>query len=216
MIIHTDHYEAIPLSFNLDTPDRTATAVWKNAVILNRCAAHENYFTDYIRGCPNGECNGFCNDLSPTCAAVKDAVRASILKPDTMTWEVWSKGDDGVYIDFMGILRLERINLGCDAVAHYFFFDGKLTNKTELLQRWLDWGFSDSADWVGLHRVTIEVPTYAYALAKHAARHMGFGGPYTFKHKRSTLQVEGVRKDALLWRGEWHSLLTLGKINEDK
>ena len=211
----TSQFIAKPFTLNYTTVGELATVAFKSQLTLRRCAAHEGFFSDYIRGC-DGECNGFCKDLSPNCARVKNVVAYSLSKADTLNWEVWRKPqpDSDVALDFAGILRLERIAVGCDANAHYFFFDGKLRDKTELLKAWSDWAFSEQEDWLPLHRVTIEVPTYAFALARHAAKELGFGGPYVYERKSTKLPVEGIRSEAIRWRGDWHDLLIMGKINE--
>lgn len=209
----TSEFLARPFTLNFSTIEEQAQAIFKSHLVLRRCAAHESFFTDYIRGC-DGECNGFCRDLQPErCKRAKQVVAYSLSKPDTINWEVWRKPTANTAIDFAGILRLERITVGCDANAHYFFFDGKLRDKTELLRAWNDWVFTEHDGWLPLHRVTIEVPTHAFALARHAAKELGFGGPYEYKRKNIKLPIEGVRKEAMRWRGDWHDLLIMGKTN---
>ena len=210
----TSKFLARPFTLDFDdSVESQAQAIFKSHLVLRRCAAHEGFFSDYIRGCM-GECEGFCKDLSPNCARVKNVVAYTLAQPDTLNWEVWRKPTSNAGIDFAGILRLERIAVGCDANAHYFFFDGKLRDKTELLKAWMKWGFSEHKDWLSLHRVTIEVPTHAFALARHASKFLGFGGPYIYQHKTTKLPVEGVRTEAIKWRGDWHDLLIMGKVNE--
>ena len=174
MQFETDDYLAKPLSLMFDTVEEQAHVIYKSSIIIRRCAAHESFFTDYIKGC-EGECKGFCRDLSDKCEFAKTAVSAAVMKPDALNWEVWSKDDDGEALDFVGILRLEKVLIGCDATAHYFFFDGKLKDKTSLLKAWKNWLFSEHGKWIPLHRITIEVPTHAFSLARHAHKHLGFG-----------------------------------------
>ncbi len=210
----TEEFLVKPFNLALNSANvvEQSEAIYKAHLVLRRCAAHEGFFSDYIRGC-DGECEGFCKDLSPNCERVKNVVAYTLAKADTLNWEVWRKPTDDAAIDFAGILRLERITVGCDANAHYFFFDGKLRDKTELLKAWNDWVFAEHDGWLPLHRVTIEVPTYAFALARHAAKELGFGGPYEYVRKSIKLPIEGVRKEAMRWRGNWHDLLIMGKTN---
>ena len=182
-----------------------AQAAWKTQLIVRRCAAHEAFFSDYMKGC-SGQCNGLCSDKAATCKIAKAAVVATLAKPDTLLWEVWTTDAASQPIDLVGILRLSELVTGCSAKAHYFFFDGKLHDKTPLLAAWKAWGFAPEG--AGLHRVTIEVPAYAKALGYHACRHLGFGGPY----KVDRLAVEGVMRDAIKWRGAWHDIYIMGCI----
>ena len=213
-------YEAYPLTFDLSSVEALAHSSWKNTIILGRIAAHSTFFTDYTRGC-DGECGNFCTNLSPRCAAVKQATAAVLMKPDSIAWEVWTKERTGEAVDFVGILRLDRIILGCDAVAHYFFFDRKLRDKGPLIEAWHNWGFSDSEEWQGLHRATLEIPSHSHILARHAQKRIGFGGPYTYRPPSNgtsrvrPIAVEGVRKDAIRYNDAWHDLIIMGKVNDN-
>ena len=141
------------------------------------------------------------------------AVATSLMKPDSLTWEVW-RTEDGQVVDVVGILHLSDIRNGHDAVAHYVFFDGDLRGKTDLIAKVLDWTFTDHKDWPALQRLTIEIPDFAFALARHAQKKLGFGGPFKHRIGGKTVQVEGVKRGALHWRGEPRDLLILWKMNE--
>lgn len=182
------------------SPEAKAHAIWKSHLMLGRLAAHQHYFTDYSRGCA-GECGGFCKDLAVGCKMVKHRVAAALLAKDAFVWEVWRNS-----VDFCGILRVSDVEPGCDAKAHYCFFDGRLKDKTPLLKAWRDWGFSSRPGWPALHRVTLEIPEDAFALAKHAVKHLGFGGGYTYRG----LPVEGVRRAAKWINGRPLDLIILG------
>lgn len=197
MNFETDEYVAVP--FSQADPE-------KLIYILDRVVAHDSFFTDYTKGCDR-QCSGVCENKTAQCGPVKMAILNHFLKPDTLTWEVYTKDK----LDLVGILRLEKVILGCDAVAHYFFFDGKLGSKTDLLEAWKNWALTDHESWPALHRITIEIPAYAKALARHAQRKLGFTGPYLYGDTK--IAVEGVRKEVLLWRGTRHDQLILGYIN---
>lgn len=201
-----DDFEAKPLTLDPANP----LDLLKNTTILSACAAHESFFTDYIRGC-GGQCNGMCRNLTPDCKIAKDMIISALLNPNVLVWEVWHKG-----VDFAGILRMSSVTLGCDAAAHYFFFDGRLSDKTPLLLAWKDWAFSDHEGWPALKRVTVQIPTHAFALARHAQKKLGFGGPYKYTFKGKQMDVEGVRKNAVLWRGVWHDEMIMGVQNEQQ
>ena len=140
------------------------------------------------------------------------AIASALTKPDSLTWEVW-RAEDGQVVDVVGILHLSEIRNGHDAVAHYVFFDGDLRGKTDLIEKVLDWAFTDHDDWPALQRLTIEIPDFAFALARHAQKKLGFGGPFKHRVGGKTVNVEGVKRGALMWRGEPRDLLIMGKLN---
>jgi hypothetical protein len=83
-----------------------------------------------------------------------------------------------------------------------------------LLEAFVEWCFTEHEDWRALSRLTITIPDYAVALAKHATKKLGFGGPYEYKGLKGwTIPVEGVRQKAVRWRGRDCDLLCLGRIN---
>lgn len=186
-----------------DTTAAKAHAVWKSHFLLSRLAAHKHYFTDYTRGCA-GECSGFCKDLAPGCKAVKQRVASALLSSNAIIWEVWRRDDAGNPVDFCGILRLSEVEPGCNAKAHFMFFDSKLKDKTPLLAAWRDWVLSN----MKLHRITVEVPANAFALAKVANR-LGFGGDFEY----AGLPVEGVLRQAKTLDGEHLDIMLMGYIN---
>lgn len=142
------------------------------------------------------------------------AIASSFTSTDSLTWEVW-KHEDGKVVDVVGIFHLSDIRTGHDAVAHYVFFDGDLRGKTDLTQKMLDWAFTDHEDWPALQRLTIEVPDFAFALARHAQKKLGFGGPFKHRIGGKSINVEGVKQGALIWRGEPRDLLLMGKLNDN-
>lgn len=210
MIIESGNLKALPFTLPALTDfGAMAKAEWKLQKVLRHCAAHEMFFSDFIRGC-DGECDGFCRDLSPACAATKSIVMNELRAADALLWEVWQND-----IDFVGIFRLSKVRLGEDALAHFFFFDGRLSKAREgLLNAWKRWGFTDHENWTALHRVTVEIPAYAFALARFAQR-LGFGGQFSYDMKGKTCSVEGVKRSATRWRGSWHDMLIMGATAEE-
>jgi hypothetical protein len=180
------------------SPAAIAHAAWKSHLLLSRLAAHKHYFTDFTRGC-SGECNAFCRDLVPGCRTVKHRIASALLANNALVWEVWHGPEN---VDFCGILRLSDIEPGCNAKAHFMFFDGKLKSKVPLLQAWKAWVFAN----LQLRRVTVEVPANAFALAKTAVRYLGFGGRFDYHG----LPVEGVMEGAKTLDGEPLDILILG------
>lgn len=210
------NYEAYPFNFNTLTVQVLQNHPLRDAKIaqfhelLSHIIRHESFFTDYTRACDEG-C-GECN----SCVAAKQSVIANLIDPKTIHWQVWSKNPEtSEILDFVGILRLSNISPGCDATAHYFFFDGKLRDKTPLLKAWSRWTFSDHDNWKGLKRVTIEIPAHAFALARHANKKLGFGGPFDYRLKGSRIRVEGVKRDAVLKDGVWQDSLILGRLHNN-
>lgn len=191
-------YEAIPLTA---TPER-AEIVSK---ILRQSAAHDTIFTDYQRACEDK-----CFDCDRCLTAIRTVARR-LSNPNAMAWEVWKLGE----VDLVGILYVTRVNPGVDAEAHYVFFDGKLADKTELIERVINWTFSEHGDWwEPLQRLTVKVPEFAFALARHAHKRLGFGGPIEYEHGDTTIEIEGRKRNAGRWRGDPVDKLILGRLNE--
>ena len=184
-------YQAIPFTMS---PERDHIL----QRVLNEMVRFETMFTDYQKQ----------DDTR------RAAIASALTKLDSVTWEVWEL-ENQLPVDLVGILHLSDIVPGRDAVAHYVFFDGDLRSKTTLLQRVLDWVFDDHPEvgWVGLQRLTLTIPDYAYALARHAQRHLGFGGQFTYRTGGKTIKVEGVKEHAIMWRGEPRSLIIMGKTH---
>lgn len=214
-------YEAVPF---------TATNLKTAETLMRGLAAHETIFTDYQRGCPS-----LCMECEQ-CAQRLLTIARLLMHPGCRHWEVWryktvvpeteaeleELGNDAGEFSLQGIIMLTNVTIGCDAVAHFTFFDG-LSNKTPLLERLMEWVFTNHPEdgWVGLNRLTIEVPDYAFALAHYAHRKLGFGGQFRHKYRRGnggvvkTLPVEGVKKNGILWRGVWRDVLLLGRQRSD-
>ncbi len=193
------HYEIIPLR---DTPGREKVM----EEIVRKTCSFDTAFSDFQDTCADN-CMETA-DLQNLCQLCK--VRAAVVGfalQKGITWEVW--GEDGV----VGIVRLSDIKSGEDATGHYIFFDRNLSSKTEVLQAVIDWAFEAHEGWVPLRRLTIQIPDFAFALARHATRKLGFGGPFEFELHGKKVPVEGVTVGGITWRGMRRDLLTLGLQN---
>ena len=186
-------------------PSRLDVVEW----VIKNIAEHETLFTDYERMCEDR-----CFRCDQCIARLRD-ITSMLTHPAAMVWEVWPESGSEFPV---GLMYLTRIHVGCDATCHYIFFDGKLKDKTGILKQTVEWCFRDHPDlgWLGLRRLTVELPDYAFALARHANKHLGFGGPFEYKKNGTALHVEGVREHALRWRGEDRDLIIMGKMNERK
>ena len=170
--------------------------------VLRSLLSFDMVFTDFAKGCASrcGECDA---------CVLRMRIASNILAdPASWVWEVWREGDELP----VGIMYLTYVIPGTSAVAHYAFFDGHLADKTEILESVIRWCFSDHPEigWSALMRLTIEIPSFAHALARHAVRRLGFGGAFKYR----ALPVEGVRRSAIRWRGEPHDILVLGRVND--
>lgn len=172
--------------------------------ILREILRFETVFNDYERGCEAG-----CGDCEH-CLKRKYAIAAVLSAPDARVWEVWS--DAGA---LKGIIYFTDIMPGEDAIAHYCFFDGRLKDKTDLLKGMAEWAFTPHTDWKPLRRLTVTVPDYAFALARHATRQLGFTGDYSYTRQGVTIPVEGVKRGAMPWRGQRRDLLIMGLLNPE-
>jgi hypothetical protein len=101
------------------------------------------------------------------------------------------------------------------------FDGGKLANKRMLCLNGMRWAFGH----LDLHRLSIEVPTYARALANFARKKLGFryeaesrsfSWPQNAKALTVRLAELGSRKhQATLYKGSWHDVLLLSITNEE-
>lgn len=188
-------YVAFPFT---PTPERFEVV----SAIMRGVCEFDTVFNDYCKPCDSacGSCEA--------CVVARATVAAMLAAPDTRTWEVWREGE------LVGVLYLTKIVPGVDAKAHYVFFDRKLVDKTELLREMIEWVFSDHSDWKALRRLTVEVPTFAYSVVRHAVRKLGFGGDFAWRANGRSLPIEGIRRGALKWRGADVSMLMLGRVND--
>lgn len=179
-----------------------------NSALVRAISRHETFFTDYSRVC-EASCFRYDCDL---CASRLRTVSRHLVNADSIIWEVWSVE---AVPRLCGIVYLTQVIPGCDAVAHYLFFDGNLRDKTTFLEAMIEWCFTEHPGWLPLRRLTITVPAYASALASHANRRLGFGGPFRYRRLDKPthfLKVEGAKEKTIRWRGEDHDLLILGRL----
>lgn len=192
----TQRYVAIPFT---PTPDRAAVV----SHLLREICKRETVFAGYAR-----ICDAQCFDC-PQCAAVMIFASRQLAAPNARVWEVW----DTEAAACVGVLYVTDVVAGADALGHYVFFDGQLGDKTQVIEGMIQWVFADHDDWRALRRLTIEIPAPFYALARHATNRLGFGGGFTYRNGKNVLAVEGVRRNAVVWRGAPCDTLILGRLN---
>lgn len=193
-------YDAMPL---VATPQRAEIV----SRILRETLASDNVFMS------QASCEDSCGDCD-ACQSRLAHISRILSAPDSLVFEVWKQRPE---VALAGIIYMTDIKDGIDATGHYIFFDHSLgSDKTDLMERVIDWTFSDHGEWRALRRLTIEIPEYAFALARHAQKKLGFGGPFEYENANKTIAVEGVKRDAIRWQDEPQNLLVMGLINEEK
>lgn len=201
-------FEAIPLT----DPEDFSRAHIIERIVRGICK-FETVFSDFQRGCEEG-----CTQEKPVAEMCEECQRqmatvvAALAAPNSLTWEVWETSGDTPAL--AGVVYVTNIRPGEDATGHYVFFDGKLADKTETLRAIIAWLFESHDGWTALRRLTVEIPAYSFAVARHAARKLGFGGPFNHRLKGATVPVEGVKREAIRWRGKYEDLLIMGKLKE--
>lgn len=191
-------YEAHPYRFD----PRRADIISK---IMRSICEHESVFTDYVRACGVVDCR------CAQCLRALHAVSVFLSRADTLIWEVWRF--EGESAEIVGLIYLSDIENGVDAKAHYVFFDRKLTDKTALLQSVQEWAFADHVGWHALKRLTVELPDFAWSVAGHANKYLGFGGDFEYEYKGRSIAVEGVKRAAFRWRGVDRDVWLMGCLN---
>jgi hypothetical protein len=178
--------------------------------IVREIAKFETLFTDYERAC-----DPICADVMSCerCRKRLELVSARLADPRAIVWEVWRVTPDP---DIVGIAYLTDVIPGGDAKAHYVFWDRDLIGKTQLLERMIQWCFTEHPNWIPLRRITVEAPTFGFAFIRHAVRKLGFGGEFKYKlpgRKVTIIPVEGIKKSAIRWNGNDVDLVQLGRLN---
>ena len=166
--------------------------ILKLHAVYQAAIGKDNPLNAYSHGCPEG-----CGECD-LCLASKARIAQLLTHPASYTWEVWANDP---HLDLVGILVLSRVDPGRDATAAYTFFDGKLRDKTEVLQWWINWAFKTLA----LQRLSIEIPSYAFAALRHAKK-LGFGGPFAFQE----FSIEGIKRSALEYGDRQADLILMG------
>ena len=180
------------------TPDKLQT-------ILDACCDHRAWFSDFLWTDP---------------VARREAARAHLatMFVHGKLWEVWNLQSS----QLVGIIILGDIVYRTDATCHFIFFDRQLANKRDLCISLMRWAFEH----MDLHRLSVEIPTYARALTKFA-RKLGFRyeaeGREPYQHKDERLEPLGLAKAyvgsrkyrATLYEGSWHDLLCLSLLREE-
>lgn len=94
----------------------------------------------------------------------------------------------------VGLLYATEIRLGSSALGHYVFWDRHTAGRQRLILEMLRLGMQE----LGLHRMNVTIPLYAYSALRRVSR-MGF-------------RIEGRRKEAILHKGKWHDVLEFGAL----
>mgnify|MGYP001596594029 CR=1 FL=1 len=174
---------------------------------MRRIATTDSIFSD--ERCDNECFTKGLPEMCPACLARMRRVASVLTAPDSRAWEVWSlKGEE---TSLAGIIFLTEVVVGLDAKAHYIFFDERLGDKTKVMQSVM----REAYETLELKRLTIEIPAPFVALAKHASKRLGFGGPFTTRLGETRLRVEGVKPHAAMYRGSAVAVLVLGRLAED-
>lgn len=184
--------------------------------IIRSLATHETFFSGYAGSCEEDCITSGTTlvDMCERCTMKMRAVSHLLMKADSRVWEVW-KTTDASEVEPIGVVMFTSITPGLDAFGHYVFFDGKLSDKTEILEDIIQWGFLDHPEegWVKLKRYTVEIPLPFAALARHASRKLGFTGPFRYNlNEKTQLKIEGIKKGGASWRGSMHDMLVLGRL----
>ena len=135
-------------------------------------------------------------------------------------WEVYAISGD-TPPEVIGILMLNRLNLGVDAYCHFVFFDHELASKKRLCLEAMRWAFKT----YDLQILRIEVPTYAHALVGWARRKLGFryeaeARPLSWPKDAKPLTTKQAelgsrRHRAVLYENRWHDELLLSLTKEE-
>ena len=175
----------------------------KLELIVNACCEHRPWFDDPTWRDP-------VQRRTATVLYLSDAARS----PNRL-WEVWAGAN------LVGLLILNKVTVHTDAHCHFIFFDHKLANKRVLCLNAMQWAFEH----LDLHRLSVEIPTYARALANFARKKLGFryeaeartpSWPKDAKPLSTLASCLGSRRhQATLYEGQWHDVLLLSITRQE-
>jgi len=188
--------------------------------IVDHCAAHRQWYDDFL----------WEDEVGRRVAAVTYLREAA---QDGLMWTVW----DGA--NLVGVVLLNEVRPRTDAKAHFLFFDRQLSNKVAIC-----WGLLGDAFRIkDLQRISVEVPTYASALASFVRKRLEF--KYELEGREIVLPYEMGRlrkrdKEAyiavmemldryntevsawaarkyrtVLYKGSWHDTILLSMTREE-
>ena len=175
--------------------------------IVEACNAHRPWFPDHLWE--------HSDRRSITTAHIAKLYYA-MAAGDGALWGVWRDST------IVGIISIGDVVPQTDAKCHFVFFDHKLADKRDLCINLMRWCFER----LDLHRLSVEIPTYARVLAKFA-RKLGFRyeaeGRKPFTHRDERLDSLGLaqayigsrRYRATLYEGQWHDVLLLTMLREE-
>lgn len=111
---------------------------------------------------------------------------------------VESKGLFWVVDDFVGVIYMNRIVVGVDALVHYTFFDRRHRGRHELIREMIRYGFRK----YNFRRLSVEVPMYAQRATQQFVLHLGF--------------IEEGRKRKLAWHNDdWFDVKLFSILKEE-
>ena len=196
-------FEVYPL---VATPERAQVV----STILRKLAAYDTVFNDAQRGCEEGCLTKPLGEMCPRCVSQLQLISSALLAPDTRVFEVWKFDDEEAEI--VGVIYFTDVVPGEDALGHYIFFDHDLASKTDVMKEVISWAFEDHPEegWKGLRRISVEIPMFAFILAKHASKKLGFGGPFWLRRRGLSVPVEGLKEGRILWKGKEEDVMLMG------
>ena len=154
--------------------------------ILDELFKVETMFSDYQPAC--AELCGYCE----LCLNRKRAIVSNLWGPNSLAYEVWK--DD----ELVGIIYFKDIVPGVDAMGELTFWDKDLRGKAGIINQVVDSiAFGDT---LRLHRLTVHVPVKMKSLVRFLERKLGF-------------EIEGTKREAMRWGGEWIDMVILGRVN---
>jgi len=122
-----------------------------------------------------------------------------LMRMDTFVFVVWpeDRADARNIGDAVGVLYAGGFVPKLELDVHFIFWDRQQKGRHRVLGVWLRW-LMDSFD---VHRVSIEVPVYAYA-ALRRLQNLG-------------VRLEGRKREADQYRGEWRDTLIFSVLQHE-
>lgn len=159
---------------------------------------------------PTPGCEEKCGESDCEACQLRLVNIARVLgRDDAIAFEVWNTDE----MDLRGTIYFTDVRHS-DATGHFIFFDRSLgSDKVKLMQNVIDWAFSDHDGWSAKQRLTVEIPEYAFTLARFVYKKLGFGGPFKHELGGKEIEIEGLKRYATKYQDEPSDVMILGLVN---
>lgn len=119
---------------------------------------------------------------------------AILFNPASVWMEIVRLSDD----ELVGVIYISSVIPNFDAKGHFAIFDSQASKRKRIFWEVMAWMF----DRYNLNRISAEAPPYQGGVLRFVERHLG-------------MKREGERREAVLYKGRWWSLIEFGILRSE-